>query len=69
MLKSKQVVKALLLLGFEEVRQSGSHIFFSHKDGRTTVVPLHGGEDVGRGLLRQILREINVTPEDFSTIV
>ncbi|MFH1584957.1 MAG: type II toxin-antitoxin system HicA family toxin [Patescibacteria group bacterium] len=47
------------------MRQKGSHVFFKHQDGRTTLVPRHGGEDIGRGLLRQILREINVSPEEF----
>ena len=34
-------------------------------DGRATIVPKHGGEDIGRGLLRQILREIEIAPEQF----
>jgi len=38
-----------------------------HRDGRATVVPSHGGEDIGRGLLRQILRDIEVSPEEFLT--
>ena len=54
MLKARQVMRALILLGFSQVRQSGSHAFFAHPDGRTTIVPRHGGEDIGRGLLRQI---------------
>lgn len=66
MLKARDVMRVLRLLGFEKVRQSGSHIFFQHRDGRTTLIPKHGGEDIGRGLLRQILREIEMTPEDFS---
>ncbi len=69
MLKSRQVIKALSLLGFVEVRQKGSHIFFRHKDGRTTLVPSHASEDIGRGLLRQILREINIAPEDFISLI
>lgn len=39
--------------------------FFKHSDGRYTSIPTHEGEDIGRGLLRQILREINLPPEDF----
>lgn len=65
-LKARHLIRALRLLGFEEIRQSGSHMFFEHKDGRTTLVPRHGGEDIGRGLLRQILREIEITPQKFS---
>lgn len=66
MLKARELMRVLRLLDFSEIRQSGSHIFFQHPDGRTTLVPKHGGEDIGRGLLRQILREVKLTPEQFS---
>lgn len=66
MLKARDIMRVLRLLNFQTIRQSGSHIFFQHDDGRTTLVPKHGGEDIGRGLLRQILREIEITPEKFS---
>ena len=35
------LIKILKKLGFEVVRQQGSHIFLRHNDGRTTVVPNH----------------------------
>ena len=65
-IKPKKLIKILLGLGFIERDAEGSHVFFKHPDGRTTLVPRHGGEDIGRGLLRQILREIEVTPGEFS---
>ena len=65
MLKARDVMRVLRAVGFAAKRQSGSHIFFQHPDGRTTLVPRHGGEDIGRGLLRQILREEEITPEEF----
>jgi len=65
-LKARDVIKALGKLGFYEVRQKGSHRCFKHQDGRFTLVPVHRGEDISRGLLRQILREIEVTPKEFS---
>lgn len=64
-LKSKDIIRALNKMGFYEIRQKGSHIFFKHPDGRFTLVPHHGNEDVGKGLLRQILREIDVSPKEF----
>ncbi len=66
MLKARDVMRALRLIGFKAIRQSGSHVFFQHLDGRTTLVPHHGGEDIGRGLLRQILKEIELSPEEFT---
>lgn len=52
-------------LGFVPVRQRGSHVFYRHADGRTTTVPNHAGRDIARPLLREILREIELTPEQF----
>jgi predicted RNA binding protein YcfA (HicA-like mRNA interferase family) len=52
-------------LGFEVVRQKGSHVFYRHPDGRTTTVPNHPGRDLARPLVREILREIELTPEEL----
>jgi predicted RNA binding protein YcfA (HicA-like mRNA interferase family) len=42
------------------------HIFFlQHPDGRATVVSVHTGEDIGKGLLRSIIREAKISPEEF----
>lgn len=63
--KVKVLEKLLLYLGFEIKRQSGSHVFYRHNDGRYTTLPHHGNQDLGRYLIRQILREIEFTPEEF----
>jgi len=55
-------------LGFERKRQEGSHVFFEHPDGRCTVVPFHSGEDLGRGLIRKILRDIKITIEEYEKL-
>jgi predicted RNA binding protein YcfA (HicA-like mRNA interferase family) len=47
------------------VRQKGSHVFYRHADGRTTTLPHHPGNDLARPLIREILREIDCTPERF----
>lgn len=57
--------RVLFRLGFERVRQRGSHVFYRHPDGRTTVVPHHQGRDLGRPLMREILREIELSPGLF----
>ena len=68
-LKTKDLVRILKRLGFQEMRQKGSHRFFMHSDGRTTIVSVHKNEDIGRGLLRQILREIEVSPDEFAKLL
>jgi len=64
-LKAKELITILKNLGFENVRQKGSHIFFRHPDWRTTLVPRHDREDVGRGLLSRILKEIKLSSGEF----
>ena len=65
MISSGDMIRILQKAGFVSIRQKGSHQFFKHPDGRTTVIPVHPGEDLGRGLLRAILRDIKMTPESF----
>ena len=64
-LRARDVIRFLHKLGFREVKQKGSHLFLSHPDGRTTSVPIHAGESIGRGLLSDILEDIKISPETF----
>jgi predicted RNA binding protein YcfA (HicA-like mRNA interferase family) len=62
----RTVDRVLTRLGFSRVRQKGSHVFYRHDDGRTTTVPNHPGRDIARPLLREILKDIELTPEQFA---
>ncbi|MCU0644670.1 MAG: type II toxin-antitoxin system HicA family toxin [bacterium] len=64
-LKPAEVVRILKQLGFEEVRQKGSHKQFQHPDGRFTTVPFHPGRDISPILLRQIAKDIGLTFDEF----
>ena len=64
-----QLIKALRRLGFELIRIKGSHHFLRHPDGRCTVVPVHRGEMIGRGLLAQILRDCEITREELQALL
>jgi len=66
LLNAKEMSKILKKLGFELKRQEGSHMFFEHSDGRTTVIPNHGGEDIDRNLLNKIVKkDLQMTREEF----
>ncbi len=65
LLSSKELVRVLKKLGFKAIRQKGSHVFLKHPDGRITVVPVHANQDIGRGLLRRILNDVDITPEQL----
>ncbi|OGL47929.1 MAG: hypothetical protein A2161_16375 [Candidatus Schekmanbacteria bacterium RBG_13_48_7] len=59
------MITFLRSMGFQQVRQKGSHKFFKHPDGRTATVPDHKGEDLGRGITGKILKDAEVTRKDF----
>ena len=64
--KTREIVRALEVLGFVFVRQKGSHAFYRNPNtGHTTVVPMHEGSDIDRSLLRVILRESGVSVDEF----
>jgi predicted RNA binding protein YcfA (HicA-like mRNA interferase family) len=61
----KTMDKVLRRLGFTPVRQKGSHVVYRHPDGRSTTLPNHPGRDLARPLIREVLREVELTPEQF----
>ena len=65
----REVIAALGKMGFEVARVRGSHDILIHSDGRRTVVPVHSGETIGRGLLAQILRDCQITREEFRMLL
>ena len=65
----KQIIAALTRAGFEDIRTKGSHHFLRHPDGRSTVVPVHSGESIGPGLMAKILRDAELTTEQFTTLL
>ncbi|MBI4450663.1 type II toxin-antitoxin system HicA family toxin [Candidatus Woesearchaeota archaeon] len=66
LLNAREVSRILQKLGFELKRQEGSHMFFQHPDGRTTVIPNHGGEEIDRGLLNKIVKQdLRISREEF----
>jgi predicted RNA binding protein YcfA (HicA-like mRNA interferase family) len=69
LITAKDLIKVLVKIGFEQKRQKGSHKFFKHPDGRTTVIPDHGNEKIDRGLLHKIIRQdLLISIEDYLKI-
>jgi predicted RNA binding protein YcfA (HicA-like mRNA interferase family) len=64
-LTGKEMVRALEKAGFRVDRTRGSHVFLKHTDGRATSVPVHSGENLGPGLLRSILRDVELSAEEL----
>jgi len=66
---ASRLEKLVFKLGFVKTRQKGSHAFYRHPDGRTTTIPHHPGHDIARPLLREILREIKMSPEEYQKLL
>jgi predicted RNA binding protein YcfA (HicA-like mRNA interferase family) len=66
---ARQVTKVLERLGFQRIRQSGSHATYRHPDGRWTIVSVHGGKTIPGGTLRKIIRDTGLTVEEFSELL
>jgi predicted RNA binding protein YcfA (HicA-like mRNA interferase family) len=64
-LKPREICRVLETIGFVLVRQRGSHMQYRHTNGRRTTVPNHPGRDVSPVLLRQIIKDIGITLEEF----
>lgn len=61
-ISGSEAIQALQRLGFERVRQSGSHVVL-RKDHKGCVVPLH--KELKVGTLAGLLRQADVAAEDF----
>lgn len=68
-LTGKTVINALEKIGFQAVRQKGSHVQMEREDGRLVTIPVHAGKTIGKGLLRKILRDAELTREEFIALV
>jgi len=63
----QDVVKALLKAGFVQISQRGSHAKLRNADGKTAIVPLH--RELAPGTLRSVLRQAEISPEEFATLI
>ena len=67
--KPRELVRALKKAGFKETDQTGSHIILVDelRDIQTSV-PMHPG-DIGRGLLKKILKQAGLTEGQFRKLL
>lgn len=69
LISGKEFCKILEKLGFEKIYGKGSHVRFKHPDGRRTVIPVHGNEKLGKGLISEILKQIKLSREKFEKLL
>ena len=62
------MVTLLQKQGFAVVRIRGSHHVLQRDDLRTTI-PVHGNRDLKIGTLRKILRDVELSPQEFEELL
>lgn len=69
-LSGKKLLRILVKNGYVILRQKGSHVFVEDSMGRLgTAVPIHGNEDLGTGLLKSILNDLELSADDLQRIM
>lgn len=65
-LSARAVIRKLIRAGFRYAKSHGSHQYYIHPiTKRMTAVPIHGGNTIGRKLLKEILGQAGITVEQF----
>ena len=63
--KVREVIKGLQALGFQRIRQKGSHAIFHHEDCRRAPIPIHPAETISPYLLSDILKQLEIEDDEF----
>ncbi len=67
---AKKLIQALKRAGFREHRQRGSHLhMYRAADGRQVTIPVHKGRIVRIGTLRSILRDAEISVDEFRQLL
>jgi predicted RNA binding protein YcfA (HicA-like mRNA interferase family) len=64
-LKAREITRGLENLGFEKVRQKGSHAIFHHPDCRRATIPIHPTEEISPYFISDILKHLHIDEEKF----
>ena len=65
----QETIRSIEKIGFQVVRQKGSHVRMKHEDNRVVTIHVHTNKSLGKGLLRKILRDAELTVEQFQEIL
>lgn len=68
-LTGAELIAALQKVGFEVVRQKGSHVRLKHEDNRVVTIPIHAGKTIGKGLLLKVLRDAELTRDELINLL
>lgn len=66
MLRAEKLIKVAKKLGFIHVATHGSHYIMRRpSDGRHLSIPIHKGRDLGRGITKSIIADMDLSVDEF----
>jgi predicted RNA binding protein YcfA (HicA-like mRNA interferase family) len=68
-LTARQIVTVLEKSGFSLARQSGSHMIYKGASGKRVTVPFHASKILHPKILKSILRDAGLSPEDLEKLL
>ncbi len=63
-ISSKETIRAFEKIGYRIARQHDSHVRLYHQSKKPLTIPSHHG-DIGKGLVRKLLRDSEISLEEF----
>lgn len=66
---AREVERIVLRVGFKFSHSRGSHRSYHRENCRRVIIPFHSGKIIPPGTLKNILRQAELTPEDFSKLL
>ena len=66
-ISAKEIIKTLEKIGYQVVRKRGSHFRLHHLTKDPLTIPDH--KTIGKGLLRKLIRDSNLTVEEFEKLL
>lgn len=68
LVNGQKIIKILEAKGFRPVRKSSSHVQLENNAKSVITVPVHSGTLIGRGLLRKILRDAEMSTDEYERL-
>ncbi|CAD6491712.1 MAG: HicA toxin of bacterial toxin-antitoxin_ [Candidatus Argoarchaeum ethanivorans] len=65
LVSGEKMCRIVFQLGFTMVHRKGSHTVWVHENGRTTTIPLHSGKELPRGLVKKILKDAELSIDEY----
>ncbi len=68
-IRPRELIRVLLKIGCVQKRQTGSHLIFEYPENHILIIVPQHACDVKRGVLRGIIKDLNISVEDFTKLL